>query len=172
MKLENQAYQDFVEANPEMQMMENNEESPELDPEFFIHGAASEEQSTQAKQQKRNKNKRFSCRICGKMFKFKRNEMNHRFQEHNKDNQCYICNVPYQSLSDRKEHKSRFHKNGKMCEICETEFVSSNDVENHQIEQHQGRQFKCNLCSSEMMYDAINQHFQNVHYQGRTKHIR
>lgn len=181
MKLETQSYQDFISRSVEQNINTMNktsiEISSELEPSFLIHGdeeinedELSQIQSTEKPSQ--SKLKKYSCRVCGKMFRFKRNEIHHRFQEHNKDNQCYICNLFYKSISDRKQHKLKFHKNGKLCEICDVEFEGSNEVENHQIEQHEGRQFRCKLCSSEMMYDAINQHFQNVHYQGRTKRIR
>ena len=183
MKLETHSYQGFIPRNVGQNINTRNEtmieQSSELEPSFLIHGGECDEinedelSPIESKEKhSQSKLKKHSCRVCGKMFRFKRNEIHHRFQKHNKDNQCYICNLFYKSISDRKQHKLKFHKNGNICEICDLDFEGSKELENHQIEQHQGRQFKCKLCSSEMMYDAINQHFQNVHYQGRTKRIR
>ena len=181
LKQENQtAYEELVAKNHDLDVgptLENEEEYAEFNPSFLIRGEVEDDREELSLPQEEGgqricKRKKYSCRVCGKLFKFKRNEKQHRFLEHSKDNQCYICNLFYKSLSDRKDHKSKLHKNGKLCEICGKEFESPKDVENHQIELHQGRQFRCSLCSSEMMYDAINQHFLNVHCQGRTKIIR
>ena len=112
------------------------------------------------------------CKICGVNYTLKCQEERHRLSKHGLEEFCDICLISFNNIRECKDHQIESHHYGTNCEICDLSFDTLEDLNKHQVEEHEGKQYKCKLCGSEMMYQSVNLHVNTVHYDERTFEVK
>lgn len=108
------------------------------------------------------------CKICGANYTLKCQEARHRLSKNGLEEFCDMCLISFNNIKECRDDQMESHHEGTTCEICDLSFNTMEELNKHQGERHEGKQYKCKLCGSEMLYQSVNHHVNTVHYDERT----
>ncbi|KRT82942.1 zinc-finger associated domain containing protein, partial [Oryctes borbonicus] len=76
-----------------------------------------------------NKNKKFSCNLCGRSF-IKSGNLSLHMKTHKENNECTYCNSKFASHQELLQHNKRSHKYFN-CTICDKSYATGNALNAH-----------------------------------------
>lgn len=95
----------------------------------------------------RDKNGKYICDICNKVFDKRSYLKQHAFFHTGiKKFICEICNASFSVKSNLTKHKFTHSELPFKCDICEKKFVANSLLERHKMSHFGIKPFECNLC--------------------------